>query len=103
MNDKISAYLGFAIKSGKVIFGIDNLKDYDKKLYLVIICESANDKYTDLALSKRLKTGCDLLKTKGVLLDNLVNKSNCKILGIKNKELATAIINCKAQNLVEVN
>lgn len=102
MNNKISAYLGFAIKSGKVIFGYDNLKDYNKKLYLIIICHSANNKYIDFSLSKQKTTGCDLLRTKDVLLDQLVNKVNCKIIGIKNKELATAIISCGEENIVEV-
>ncbi len=102
MENKISAYLGFAMKANKVIFGFDNLKKYDKKLYLIIICKSANDKYNQFSLEKKKITNCDVYKTNNILLDDLIFKSNCKIIGIKNKELATAIINNKADNLVEV-
>ena len=102
MENKISAYLGFAMKSNKVIFGYDNLKLYNKKLYLIIICKSANDKYTQFAIDKQKQTNCDVYVTKDIILDDLIFKSNCKIIGVKNKELATAIINNKADILVEV-
>lgn len=102
MENKISAYIGFAKKSNKVIYGMDNLKVYDKKLYLIIVCMRGNNKYIDFALSKKKETGCDVLRTNGVLLDELAATNNCKILGIKSKELSTAIIKNKAENLVEV-
>lgn len=102
MEDKISTYIGFARKSNKVIFGIDNLKKYDKKLYLIIVCHSANNKYIDFALNKKVLTGCQLFRTNGILLHELTYTDNCKIIGIKNKELAAAIINNKEEKLVEV-
>ncbi len=101
MTNKVSTYIGFAIKSGKVIFGYDNLKLYDKKLYLIILCKTANDKYIQLAKNKQNITNCEICKTTD-LLGNLIYKTNCKMIGIKNKELATAIINNKADILVEV-
>ena len=42
------------------------------------------------------------LKTNNILLDDLIFKANCKIIGVKSKELATAIINNKADILTEV-
>ena len=102
MENKVSTYLGFAIKSNKVIFGFDNLKVYNKKLYLIIICKSANEKYITFAKEKQNITKCDVYKTNDILLDDLVFKSNCKIIGVKSNELATAIINNKADILTEV-
>lgn len=100
--NKVSAYIGFAIKSNKVIFGIDNLEKYNQKLYLIIVCSSANNKYIDFAKSMKVKTNCDILITKDVLLGDIISRPNCKIIGIKNKELAMAILNVKAEKLVEV-
>jgi len=102
LENKVCAYLGFAMKANKVIFGFDNLKAYNKKLYLVLVCKSANEKYIAFAKEKQNITKCDVYKTTDKLLDDLVFKSNCKILGIKSKELATAIIKNKADILTEV-
>jgi hypothetical protein len=102
LENKVATYLGFALKSNKVIFGFDNLKVYNKKLYLIITCCSANEKYITFAKEKKLETKCDVYKTNNIILDDLIHKSNCKIIGVKSKDLATAITNNKADILIEV-
>lgn len=100
--DKIVSYLGFAQKSGSVIFGTDNLKSYRKKLYLILMSPSSSEDTKKVAIKKQKETGCQIYTTKQEL-DKLLNRENCKIIGVKNKELSTAIIGCvDAINKIEV-
>ena len=102
MENKIATYLGFAIKSNKIIYGYDSLKEYNKKLYLVIVCNTANEKYIEFAKQKQTQTQCDIYKVAKGTLDDLLHRANCKMIGIKSKDLAVAIINNKSDILVEV-
>lgn len=103
MKTKISSYLGFAIKSNSIIYGLDNLKVYNKKLYLILLCHTANDSTIQFAISKsKLLPSCCVGITNDTLND-LLNADNCKIIGIKNKSLATAIISCEDKiKMIEV-
>ena len=102
LESKVATYLGFAIKSNKIIYGYDALKDYNKKLYLILVCNTANEKYIEFTKTKKSQTNCDIYKVVQGSLDELLHRSNCKIIGIKSKDLATAIINNKSDILVEV-
>lgn len=91
--DKIKSYLGFAIRSGNVIFGSDKLFDTTKKSKLVIICSTQNEKVTNKVLKY-----CDEREIKSIRLDNLiladlVGRDNCKVIGVLDYSLASAIIN----------
>ena len=99
--EKIISYLGFAIKSNNIVYGIDNLIKYQKRLYLIIICPSCVKKSVNLAIKKANELSCDIKMTTETL-QNMLHKDNCKIIGIKDESLAKAILNCK-NNLVEVN
>ncbi len=104
MENKVSTYLGFAQKSNSIIYGIDNLKLYTKKLYLVIVCHTANDKY--ITVAKNLvaaNKNCKAFVTKQATLAELLNKDNCKIIGIKNHSLAQAIIDNSLDIIIGVN
>lgn len=87
---KIDSYIGFAIKSRKVVYGLDSLEIYKKKVHLVL--------YTDDLAEKSLKKAVQIAETKNCPalqyneFTKLLNKDNCKILAITNKELADAII-----------
>lgn len=100
--NKIVSYLGFAQKSGSVIFGVDNLKSYRKKLYLILTCPTSSEDAKKVAIKKQQETGCEIYTTIQPLSD-LLNRENCKIIGVKNKELSMAIIGCAdAINKIEV-
>ena len=104
LENKVSTYLGFAQKSNSIIYGIDNLKLYTKKLYLVIVCHTANDKY--ITVAKNLvaaNKNCKAFVTKQATLAELLNKDNCKIIGIKNHSLAQAIIDNSLDIIIGVN
>ena len=88
MENKIKAYIGFAIKSGKIVFGYDNLIVAKKNPELVLICQSQNDKVTNKVINF-----CELRKIPCVklnfVLGDLIGR-NCKVIGIMDKNLSVA-------------
>lgn len=87
--EKVKNYLGLCRKAGYLIIGGDNLKKYDKKMYLLLV---------DKEVSKNLQKIINKFDENGVecvLIENLaslVDIENCKIVGVKNNGLALEII-----------
>jgi ribosomal protein L7Ae-like RNA K-turn-binding protein len=87
--EKIKNYLGICRKAGYLIIGADNLKKYDKKMYLLLV---------DCDVSKTMQKIIDKFKEKNIeclmveKLNQLVELENCKIVGVKNNGLALEII-----------
>lgn len=83
--------MGFAIRSGKVIFGYDNLFVSRKMPLLTLISSSQNEKMTDkvyaFCLDKKIK--CIKLPFP---LEDMLNR-NTKVISILDKSLADAIYN----------
>lgn len=87
---KIKTYIGFAKKSNSIIYGVDSIRE--KKVNVVIYSNS---------LAQSSKQRCVSLEERGVktfeitdeqMLEIIENVS-VKAFGIKNEELAKAIIN----------
>lgn len=93
METKINSYLGFAIKSRSIVFGQDNLEKYRKKLYLILVCPTANEKMKAFAEYKASECRCKSIVTDKPL-SSLVQRDNCKIVGLTNMSLSSAIISC---------
>lgn len=87
--EKIKNYLGICRKAGYLIIGADNLKKYDKKMYLILV---------DCEVSKTMQKIIDKFEEKNIEclmvenLNQLVELENCKIVGVKNNGLALEII-----------
>lgn len=88
--DKIKGYLNIAKKAGYVIIGGEKLENYNKKLYLVIYDKSAQ-KNTLKIVRKIQNKDIKIIELEN--LETLININNCKIIGIKNKNLSDIIIN----------
>ncbi|MEG1509100.1 MAG: hypothetical protein RR454_01475 [Clostridia bacterium] len=92
INSKVKTYIGFAIKSNKVIWGLDNLLTTKKIPYLIVIDNTLGE-----VSSRKLQQWLDKNNIPKVEIDEplagIFNKQNCKLIGIRNKELANAIIN----------
>ena len=88
--DKIKGYLNIAKKAGYVIIGGEKLENYNKKLYLVIYDKSAQK--NTLKIVEKIKDK-DIKIIELENLETLININNCKIIGIKNKNLSDIIIN----------
>ena len=87
---KIESYIGFAIKSRKVVFGIDNIKIARKRMYLIVLCPTASENLKREAEYFSGTKEIPLIMT-DVPLDELTFKNNCKIAAIMNKSLAKAV------------
>lgn len=89
---KIEGLISIARKAGFVIVGQDNLKNYDKKLYLLLCDKNAGSsllrEMNFLAQKKEIK----LVQIED--LERLCAIKNCKALGIKNKAFSDNIIEC---------
>ena len=87
--EKAKGYLSISRKAGYLIIGADNLKKYNKKMYLLLI---------DADVSKTLQKIVEKFKSCEVeclYIDNiseLVDIEKCKIVGVKNKAMALEII-----------
>ena len=80
--DKIKGYINISHKAGYLIIGGDKLKDYNKKLYLLI--------YDKNALKNTMKIVEKFNEIEN--LEELTSIKNCKIVGIKNKNLSELIL-----------
>lgn len=108
-NSKIGSFIGFAIKAKDIVFGLYSIENYKKKIHLLIVCESSKKNTIKNAVNFKNKFNAPLITTKGILLEDVVFKKNCKIIAITNKNLADAILNnlnenylvFKEENLIE--
>ncbi len=92
VNAKIKSYVGFAIKSNQVVFGVDNLEVFRKKLHLIIVsADIAEKSMNKLKVVSQNKNAEILVFSEG--LEDLTSRKNCKAIGITNFELAKAIKN----------
>ena len=88
-NKQVENYLGIARKAGYIIIGGEKLENYQKKLYLVLYDESI--KKNTLKIVEKLKERNILVK-KVDDLASLIKIENCKIIGLKNKNLSDIIL-----------
>ena len=93
MVNKLIAYLGFANKSGQLLFGVDNIEAKANKVKLAVIdntlAENSVNKIKKYAKTSNFKVVMLIDST----IEELMNKNNCKALGITSKDLAKAIEN----------
>ncbi len=90
--DKFKSYVGFAIKSGKVLFGADTLLAYRKKVRVIIVSPDTQDNTLKKVTTYANDRGITLLRLRTELLENIVYKTNCKVIGVTDFNLGKAII-----------
>lgn len=90
--NKIKTYVGFAIKSKQIKFGIDEILK-NKFLDLILVsselAESSKSKLENFAS----KTHSKLIELEQNQIDFVLNKTGVKVFAITNKGLADAIKN----------
>lgn len=91
---KIISYLGFAKKSNNMVLGQTPLKYCTKKLYLIMVCNTASENLKNLANNIAKKHDCSVIVTSEPL-SNLINVNDIKIIGLTDINLSEAIINNK--------
>lgn len=97
-NDKISAYLGFCIRSGKIVFGVDRAEALKKGLHLLIADSTLSENSMKVLVKLKEKFSCPLLVTEGVSLSELLHRPAVKAAAVKDKNLASAILTASASD-----
>ena len=88
---KLASYIGFAIKSGKVIFGYDNLFKSKKLPRSIICCSTLSEKMKNKLISYSNDKKIKLLTLENLILSDIIKRDNCKVLGICDENLSFAI------------
>ncbi len=86
----IGSYLGFAVRSGKIIYGIDNIKKSRKRKYALVLCPTASDNLSEYAAEYSEKYGVPLVKSDRPLED-VIYKRNCKLVALLDANMAKAV------------
>ena len=89
--NKLQGYLNIAKKAGYVIIGCEKLYNYNKKLYLVIY-DNTSEKNTLKVVDKIKQRNIPIFSIDN--LQDIVSIKNCKIIGIKNKNLSDIMMQC---------
>ena len=92
ISNKAETYIGFSIKSGRIIWGLDNILGSRKLPKLIIICSTLKDNSEKKLLTFADGKGIKALKLTDKTLDGIVNKANCKVIGLTDTNLAQAVI-----------
>lgn len=82
--------LSIARKAGYAVIGQDNLIGYGKKLYLLLMDESAGDSLCREMAHLSNTKNIPLVRLKN--LPELAKINTCKVIGIKNKNLADEML-----------
>ena len=90
--NKIETYLGFCIRSGKIIFGTEMISRQKKGVKL-LLCDGGMGANSFKIMVKAKETlNCPLLQTAVGALGELTHRSAVKAVAIKDEHLASAIL-----------
>ena len=86
--DKLKGYFNISHKAGYLIIGSDALKSYTKKLYLIVY-DKREQKNTSKIVERFKEKEIKTIEVDN--LEQLTSIKNCKIIGLKNKNLSDMI------------
>ena len=87
---KIESYLGFAIKAGKLVMGLNSIETLKKGVFCMLLDEGAQKNSQKQARKLAVRLSCPLVIIKD--LGALVKREGCKVVAIKDSSLAGAIL-----------
>jgi len=98
LQSKISAYIGFAVKSGNAVFGVDALERFKGKIYLIIFSSDMADNSLKKAAALAEKFSAPMISGEKNAVEEAAHKINCKLVAIKDKNLSEAILKTASEN-----
>lgn len=90
--EKLKGYIGLANRANYIIFGVDNLKMYTHKMYLVLYRQDGGKTIEKTLAKIKQEYNVDVFCLDENNFKYIVGKDNCKLLAIKNKGLSDQII-----------
>lgn len=94
MVSKVGNYLGISRKGNYLIIGSDNIKAYNKKMYLIILSSNASENAVKIAKKKMVEYNIPCIMFDKDISE-YIGVDNCKIVALKNKGLSDAVLGCK--------
>lgn len=88
--NKIEAYLGFALRAGKLVLGLNSIETIKKGVYCLLLDEGAAKNSHKEARKLKEKFDCPLLIIRD--LGALMKREGCKLAAVKDSSLAEAIL-----------
>ena len=98
MTRKIATYLGFCIRSGKIVYGVDDAEKQKRGIQLILVDGALSENSLKQMKKVKEKFGCPMLATEENLLGELLHKPAVKAVSIKDKNLASAILSAAEGN-----
>lgn len=89
---KAESYIGFCIRAGKLTCGFNAVAAQKKEVYLLLLCDTASENARREAEALRKKFKCGIVLVRGVPLEDIVGKPNCKLAAVRDENLAEAIL-----------
>lgn len=89
MNNKIESYIGFSIRKGSVVFGVDNILVSKKHIHVLLYTSELSPKSLSNLTFFAQKISVPILCVENF---EILQKKNCKAIAICDKSLAKAII-----------
>lgn len=87
---KIKTYVGFAIRSKAIIYGVDSI--LETKPSVIIYSENLAEGSKNKLLESLKKNGCYIFQITKEEIEEIFQSENIKAFAIMNKDLAKAII-----------
>lgn len=89
---KLNSYLGFCIRARKILFGVDNIENKKKGVFLLIVDDDMGENSYKIMRKAKEKFACPMLVCEKGELANRVHRPTVKAVAILDKNLAVAIL-----------
>ena len=90
--NKIETYLGFCIRAGKIVFGVDRLEKQKKGVHLILVDGGVGKNSLKPALLAKDRLQCPMIMTENGVLGDTLHRPAVKVAAITDEHLATAIL-----------
>ena len=90
--NKIETYLGFCIRAGKIVFGVDRLEKHKKGVHLILVDGSVGKNSLKPALLAKERLHCPLVMADNGVLGETLHRPAVKVAAITDEHLAAAIL-----------
>ena len=84
--------MGFCIRAGKIVFGVDRLEKQKKGVHLILVDGGVGKNSLKPALLAKDRLQCPMIMTENGVLGDTLHRPAVKVAAITDEHLATAIL-----------
>ena len=89
---KIETYLGFCVRAGKIVFGVDRIEKLKKGVFLLLADGGVGKNSFKPTLLVKERLGCPLVTTDAGVLGETLHRPAVRVAAITDDHLASAIL-----------